>query len=258
MPDIIPTRQSRLWPSRRLLAQRVGDEIVGPAIVRLAGPTGDQNFSRTAFHQSMVRLLPSLKPLLWHSLSEAALQSGAPLADTGQIMRPVTIEDGLVIRDRVAPASLARALRSSMVSDGLFRVDQGFWSILPISLSRPGLSGRSAGGAAGSPDCGAGGSAAAGADGGAACGRAAPQIVSIHIATAMAATWVRVSSRNFPGRSGMESNVARSRHPAKPFAAIFRAFGRRRQSRAPGRRLPATPTAPDVSRSGSGSIRRSG
>src|SRR5580698_8692572 len=104
--------------------------------------------------ESKVRLLPSLYPFAWQSLSAPALQSGAPLAATGQPMRPVAIEDGLARRDRLSPASLARALRSSMVSLGLLmggRIDKDFSNNFPISLSRPGFSsGGGAGGGAGS------------------------------------------------------------------------------------------------------------
>src|SRR6201746_35764 len=99
----------------------------------------------------MARLLPSLKPLDWQSLSDAALQSGAPLAETGHATRPVAIED-LVRRDRLSVASLvmslARAFKSSMASFGLFSVgsiEDGFSSSLPISLRRPGFSFGSAG-----------------------------------------------------------------------------------------------------------------
>src|ERR1700759_4092430 len=107
----------------------------------------------------MVRLLPSLKPLAWHNLSEAVLQSGAPFVETGQIIRPVTIE-GLARRDNVSVASLvtsfARSFRSPMVSPGLFS-GGSFPNIFPISLIRPGFS--RAGGVddgGGSPCAGAG------------------------------------------------------------------------------------------------------
>src|SRR5271169_425313 len=68
--------------------------------------------------------------------------------------------EGLARFDKLSPASLARALRSSMVSLGLFifgRIDNDLSNSLPISWSRPGLS-SPAGGGAGS------------AGGGAACG----------------------------------------------------------------------------------------
>ena len=54
MPDIIPTRQSRVTGRQtltRLLAQRTGDVIVGPAIVRLSRPAGDQHFGRAGFRR---------------------------------------------------------------------------------------------------------------------------------------------------------------------------------------------------------------
>jgi hypothetical protein len=55
------------------------------------------------------------------------------------------MEDGLARRDNVSPASFAPALKSSMVSPGLFRVgriDKEFWNIFPSSLNRPGFSSR--------------------------------------------------------------------------------------------------------------------
>src|SRR6059058_2125987 len=95
---------------------------------------------------SVSRLLPSLKPLLWQSLSAPALQSGAPLAATTHGARPLTIVDGFN-RDRLSPASLAaslaRALRSSSASPGLFRVgsiDLDFSNNFPSSFIRPGFS----------------------------------------------------------------------------------------------------------------------
>src|SRR4051794_8356967 len=63
---------------------------------------------------STSRLLPSLNPLLWQSRSALALQSGAPLAATGQTARPVTPGDF------ASRASASAA--SSMVSFGLFSV----------------------------------------------------------------------------------------------------------------------------------------
>ena len=90
----------------------------------------------------MVRLLPSLNFLFWQSWSAAALQSGAPLAETGHFTRPVTIEE-VVMRERVSVAPFALAFRSSMVSLGLFsvgRIYSDFSNILPISLIRPGFS----------------------------------------------------------------------------------------------------------------------
>src|ERR1700753_2652311 len=134
--------QPRYWQRARvtkLLVRQSSGFRVRPGIITL----GEQ-----ASTESVVRLLPSLKPLAWQSLSAASLQSGAPLAATGHWMRPVAMEAGLARRDRLSPASLAaslaRALRSSMVSLGLFsagRIDSDFSSALPISLSRPGFSG---------------------------------------------------------------------------------------------------------------------
>src|SRR6266566_5692748 len=64
--------------------------------------------------------------------------------------------DGLARFDRLSPASLARALRSSMVSPGLLifgRIDSDFSNSLPISLIRPGFSSR-AGAGGGAPSLG--------------------------------------------------------------------------------------------------------
>src|SRR5258707_8594081 len=97
---------------------------------------------------SVSRLLPSLKPLPWQSLSAPALQSGAPLEATTQAARPLTIVDGFAKLDRLSPASLARALRASKVSLGLFRggsIDFDFSNSFPISLNRPGFSSRAGG-----------------------------------------------------------------------------------------------------------------
>src|SRR5207248_7424654 len=71
---------------------------------------GINTFAEQVSAESVFRLFPSLKPLAWQSLSAPALQSGAPLAETGHIMRPATREDGLARRDRLSPASFARAL----------------------------------------------------------------------------------------------------------------------------------------------------
>src|ERR1700750_1765377 len=108
MPDIISTAQPAIRPGAApaLLAQRTGDKGIGPAIVRLAGAAGDQDLAEHASAESVVRLLPSLKPLLWHNLSEAVLQSGAPLAEAGHATRPLTIDD-VVIRDNESEALLA-------------------------------------------------------------------------------------------------------------------------------------------------------
>src|SRR6202012_3461685 len=117
-----------------------------------------RTFAEQVSAESVSRLLPSLKPLVWHNLSEADLQSGAPFAEIGHIMRPVTIDD-VVMRDSVslAPlaASLARLLRSSMVSPGLFSVGS-LPNILPISLIRPGFSSRAGASAGGAASAGAG------------------------------------------------------------------------------------------------------
>ena len=60
----------------------------------------------------------------------------------GQAARPVTMVDGFAMLDRLWPASLVRALRSSIVSLGLFSggsSDLDFSNSLPISLIRPGI-----------------------------------------------------------------------------------------------------------------------
>jgi hypothetical protein len=67
--------------------------------------SGIRTFAEQVSAESVLRLFPSLKPLLRQSLSAPTLQSGAPFAETGHIMRPATMEDGLAIRDRVSPAS---------------------------------------------------------------------------------------------------------------------------------------------------------
>lgn len=138
-------------------------------------------------------------------------------------MRPVTMLDGLARRDKVSAASLARALKSSMVSDGLFsvgKIDRDFSNIFPISLKRPGLSSRGGGAVdgAGSAGCGAGRSGTAcriggwtpgedgnedggGEDGGAVCGHATPA-ANITIDNTAAAT------QRLPDRSSMTSSLA--------------------------------------------------
>src|ERR1700736_109215 len=161
MPDIIPTRQSRLraaWPCIRSSRHYWHSALVTKLSVRQSPGfrtrPGINTFAEQASAESVLRLLPSLKPLAWQSLSAPTLQSGAPFAETGQIMRPVTMEDGLARRDSVSPASFARAFKSSMVSPGLFsvgRIDREFWNIFPNSLNRPGFSSR-----AGEADDGAG------------------------------------------------------------------------------------------------------
>src|SRR3979490_985085 len=102
-------------------------------------------FGEQVSAESVFRLLPSLKPLAWQSFSAPSLQSGAPLVETGHIMRPDTMEDGWARRDRLSEASLAaplaRAFKSSMVSCVPFRVGS-LSNILPISLNRPGFSSR--------------------------------------------------------------------------------------------------------------------
>jgi hypothetical protein len=65
--------------------------------------------------------------------------------------------EGLAISDRLWPASLVRALKSSIVSLGLFSggsSDLDFSNSFPISLIRPGFSSRGACG--GSTCCGSG------------------------------------------------------------------------------------------------------
>src|SRR5882757_213389 len=82
--------------------------------------------------------------------------------------------DGLAMLVRLSPASLARALRSSMVSPGLLIVgsnDFDFSNSFPISLIRPGFSAGTGGGAG---DC------RPSEGGGAACGQAAPRASASH------------------------------------------------------------------------------
>jgi hypothetical protein len=144
--------------------------------------------------------------------------------------------EGLARRDRVSPASFARAFKSSMVSLGLFsvgRIDSDFSNIFPISLIRPGFSSR-----AGDGDDGAGSPGAAAArsgvvcwagvwtpreddgedgneedgdeeDGETACGQPAP-VATINIDSAMpaVASCVLDGAIRLPDRSSMTSNVA--------------------------------------------------
>src|SRR6202011_263355 len=150
MPDIIPTRQSRLraaWPCIRSSRHYWHSALVTKLSVRqssgLRARPGISTFGEQVSAESVLRLLPSLKPLAWQSLSAPSLQSGAPLADVGHIARPATIEDGLARRDRPSPASLARALKSSALSPRLFRVGNivsDFSNSFPIPSSSPGLS----------------------------------------------------------------------------------------------------------------------
>src|SRR5260370_38752063 len=122
-------------------------------------------------------------------------------------MRPVTIDDGLARRVRLSPASLVCALKSSMVSCGLFRggkIDRDFSNSFPISLNKPGVSWRAGGedDSEGSSCGSAGGSGAAwwagvwmSREGGAsACGPAAPTAISrIHGAADAAAHGLAVA-----------------------------------------------------------------
>src|SRR4051812_32232132 len=70
MPDIIPTTQSRLAratlhqpdsPIPALLAQRTGDVIVGPAVVRFSYPARDQYFGGAGFRGIGVEALSLLE-----------------------------------------------------------------------------------------------------------------------------------------------------------------------------------------------------
>ena len=140
MPDIIPPK---LRAKSRLLAERGRNVIVRAAVLGLALPSRDQHFGRTGLGGIGVEAFALLVALALAELSAPDLQSGVPLAPTGQITRPDTIEPGLASRDSASPASLARALRSSMVSPGVFsggKIDSDFSNSLPISLMRPGLS----------------------------------------------------------------------------------------------------------------------
>src|SRR3954451_12243312 len=87
--------------------------------------------------ESAFRLLPSVYPLLWQSLSAASLQSGAPFDEAGQATRPDTMVDGFARRDK-----------SFMVSLGLLiggRIEGSLSNSLPISLISPGFSSRAGG-----------------------------------------------------------------------------------------------------------------
>src|SRR3984957_17843209 len=210
MPDIISKKQSRFlkrkpryWQSARVTKLSVRQSS------GLRVRPGISTFAEQASTESVDRLLPSFRPLAWQSLSAAALQSEAPLADTGHLMRPSATEDGVARRDRPSPAflaaSLARALRSSSVSPVLFsvgRIDRDFSSTLPISLNRPGFSAATGGAGApvggGAPGCGAVCSGdGSGAGGGAAvCGQ--PEVAAVihtNAATAILATSGRGNAR---------------------------------------------------------------
>ena len=132
-------------PDPALLAQRAGNVIVGPAVVRFSRPAGDQHLRRAGFRGIGVEALALLEALgSGRACRRQALQSGAPLAETGHIMRPATIEDGLARRDRLSasPASLARAFKSSMVSCGLFsvgRIDRDFSNNFPDFVDQAGI-----------------------------------------------------------------------------------------------------------------------
>jgi hypothetical protein len=87
---------------------------------------GISTLAEQASAESVLRLLPSLKPLVWQSLSAPSLQSGAPFAETGQTIRPLTIEDGLVRRDKLSEASFAASrARAFKILDGLLRTFEG-------------------------------------------------------------------------------------------------------------------------------------
>src|ERR1700726_591359 len=107
MPDMISKKQSRFlkrkpryWHSARMTKLSVRQSS------GLRVRPGISTFAEQASAESVDRLLPPLKPLAWHNLSAAALQSGAPLAETGHLMRPSAIEPP-VSRDRPSPAVLA-------------------------------------------------------------------------------------------------------------------------------------------------------
>src|SRR6202048_4785433 len=229
MPDIIPTRQSRLraaWLCIRSSRHYWHSALVTKLSVRQSpgfrARPGIRTFAKQLSAESVLRLLPSLKPLAWQSLSAPSLQSGAPLAETGHIIRPATIEEGVVRRDSVSvaslAASLAREFRSSIVCCELFRLGS-LSNIFPISLSRPGFSSR-AGDGAGSACGGPAGcvfcSWTPSAGGGAApCGHAAPAaIISVNSAADGIATCFVDCAMRWPGRSSMMGSVPRSGQPA--------------------------------------------
>src|SRR6266436_9029756 len=174
-------------------------------------------FAEQVSAESVLRLLPSLKPLAWQSLSAPTLQFGAPFVETGHIMRPATIELGLARRDSVSPASFAPAFRSPMVSLGLFRggkIDKDFSKNFPISLNRPGFSSRAAGASDGAGSLCRGavcwpGSWASSEGGCAACGQAAPAaIINVSNAAPAVATCILDNAIRLPGRSNMISSLA--------------------------------------------------
>src|SRR5947209_9320381 len=102
--------------------------------------------------------------------------------------------DGFAMLVRLSPASfaasLARALRSSMVSPGLLIVgsnDFDFSNSFPISLIRPGFSA----GAGGAGACCCAGDCTPGEGGGAACDQAAPGASSASARTGTATGLIR-------------------------------------------------------------------
>src|ERR1700723_1092739 len=218
MPDIISKKQSRFlkrkpryWQSARVTKLSVRQSS------GLRARPGIRTFAEQASTESVDRLLPSLRPFAWQSLSAACLQSEAPLAETGHLMRPSATEDGVARRDRLSPAflaaSLARVLRSSRVSPVLFsvgRIDRDFSSALPISLNKPGFSAAAGGAGApvggGAPDWVVVGS---GDGGGAGCGAAVcgqPEVAAIihtDAATAILARSRRGIARKGPDRSSI-------------------------------------------------------
>src|ERR1700722_14349634 len=108
MPDIISTKQScfrkrnrRYWQSARVTKLSVRQSS------GFRARPGISTFAEQASTESVVRLLPSLKPFDWQSLSAATLQSGALLAETGHMIRPVAMEAGVARRDRPSLAFLA-------------------------------------------------------------------------------------------------------------------------------------------------------
>src|SRR5207302_7127428 len=131
--------------------------------------------------------------------------------------------DGLARFDRLSPASLARALRSSMVSLGLFifgRIESDFSNSLPISLIRPGFSSR----AGGAPSLGGGAACGGGSRTPSAGGADVPcvpcdqpalaAITIIDNAAPAVATGVLDRAVKLPDRAIMTASVTLSRGPA--------------------------------------------
>src|ERR1700738_1929836 len=275
MPDIIPTRQSRLraaWLCIRSSRHYWHSALVTKLSVRQSpgfrARPGIRTFAEQLSAESVLRLLPSLKPLAWQSLSAPRLQSGAPLAETGHIIRPATIEEGVVRRDSVSvaslAASLAREFRSSIVCCELFRLGS-LSNIFPISLSRPGFSSRAgdgAGSACGGPAGGVCCSWTPSAGGGGGRGALWPCSAGGDHQRQQRRRWDRdllCGLRDEMAGSIEHDGKRTPKQPAgKHLTAAFRSFGARPQIRAREQERVPPPTARGVSRSRHGPRHHSG